>query len=117
MCYGCDSANMAMLAKDNGSGTCNGMNMDPCRSVLVYFHADKVSLLLRSSDAMVTQISVSRLAVIELPVIVMVFHMDDPFALSCTIRIPRKISLSIFQVKRHCGALFSDACFHSLYAV
>lgn len=50
------------------------IHVDPCG---VYFHADKVSLLLRS-DAMVTQASVSRLAVIQLPVIVMVFHMDDP---------------------------------------
>ncbi|KAI7886697.1 hypothetical protein K492DRAFT_233430 [Lichtheimia hyalospora FSU 10163] len=52
-----------------------------CKNDVLYFTP--------RNDGMVTQISVSRLAVIELPVIVMVFHMDDP-SLSCTIRIPRK---------------------------
>lgn len=69
----------------------------------MYFHAENVALSL-ASEVMVTQVSVFRLAEFKLPVIVMVFHVDDP-SLSCTIRIPRNV-IAISLIKHHCDIMF-----------
>lgn len=95
----CFITEMALIVKDSESSTCNRMHKDPCRSVYMYFHA-----LSLASEVMVTQVSVFRLAVFELLVIVMVFHVDDP-SLSCTIRIPRNV-IAISLIKHHCDIMF-----------